>query len=153
MKRFQFSLSKMRDYKKQLMESEKNRLIKLQSDRDNLVRMIKSLQSDYDKIHAQMAKEIIKGVTVMEVKMFQYRKDSIRREQQQLQTQVFLLDGAIERQRKMVVALSQEVSGLDKLEEKQKTEYNIMLAKEDELIISEFITSKFISQQTAVAAR
>ena len=67
-----------------------------------------------------------------------------------MQTQVYILDGAIERQRRVVLGLSQEVSGLEKLEEKQREEHERLLAKENELIISEFIASKFIRDKVAI---
>ncbi len=149
-KKFEFSLSKMRDYKKQLLDSEKNKMLKLQAERNFAKEAIKSLQVDYDTIHTEMTDEITKGVTIMEVKVFQFRKDSVKLEQQQLQTQIYVLDGAIERQRRVVVGLSQEVSGIEKLEEKQRTEYERLLAKENELIISEFIASKFIREKVAI---
>ena len=150
MKKFDFSLSKMRDYKKQLLESEKNKLMKLQAERNFAKEAIKALQVDYDKIHEEMTEKISKGIAIMEIKLFQFRKDSIKLEQQQLQTQVYILDGAIERQRRVVLGLSQEVSGLEKLEEKQREEHERLLAKENELIISEFIASKFIRDKVAI---
>jgi flagellar FliJ protein len=151
MKKFEFSLSKMMDYKKQLLENEKNKMSKLIMDRDSYQNRIDVIQIDYEQIHMKMSEEISKGVTIMEIKMYQYRKDSIKREQNQLYTQISFLEGAIERQRRVVVELSQEISGLEKLEEKQRTEYNRLVAKEDELLISEFIASKFVSQQISSA--
>lgn len=152
MKKFIFSLGRMRDYKKQLLESEKNKLIRLQTDLDSAVRMIQSLQNDYESIHREMTAEIVKGVTAIELKMFEYRKESIRFEQGQLSKQANQLENAVEMQRKNVVRMSQEISGLDKLEERQRTEYNRLVKKEDELIISEFIASRFIRQAAMASA-
>ena len=53
----------------------------------------------------------------------------------------------IEKQRRRVVALSQDVSGLDKLKEEQKNEYNHMLAKENETSIEEFLSFKMTAEQ------
>ena len=70
MKKFEFSLSKMRDYKKQLLESEKNKLMKLQAERNFAKEAIKALQVDYDKIHEEMTEKISKGIAIMEIKLF-----------------------------------------------------------------------------------
>ena len=48
------------------------------------------------------------------------KKASMRREQAQLRIQMNVMESSIEKQRKVVVQMSQEVSGLDKLEEKQR---------------------------------
>jgi hypothetical protein len=53
-----------------------------------------------------------------------------------------VMESSIERQRRVVVRLSQEVSGLDKLEEKQRAEYDYLVTKENEQIIEEFLSFK-----------
>ena len=51
----------------------------------------------------------------------------------------------IEKQRRNVVRLSQEVSGLDKLEDQQLEEYKKLLAKENETSVEEFLSFKMSS--------
>ena len=55
----------------------------------------------------------------------------------------------MERQLKVVIAASQDVSGLNKLEEKQLEEYQLAAAKADELEIAEFISSRMIRERIA----
>jgi hypothetical protein len=58
---------------------------------------------------------------------------------------MLFLDTYIERQRKVVMKLSQELTGYDKLEEKQFSVYNQKLAKETETLIEEFVSFKSAS--------
>jgi flagellar biosynthesis chaperone FliJ len=74
--------------------------------------------------------------------MYEFRKSGVREEQKQLGIEVSKLDIMIERQRKIVVALNQEIASLDKLEEKKLEEYNDQVNKENEMLISEFITTR-----------
>ena len=54
---------------------------------------------------------------------------------------------AVERQRRTVLAASQEVSGLDKLQEKQWEEYRHLYAKDSERQISEYLTMQVNRQK------
>ena len=56
------------------------------------------------------------------------------------------MDMKIEKQRRKVVALSQDVFGLEKLREQQKTEYDHLAVKENESAIEEFLSFKLSAE-------
>ena len=58
----------------------------------------------------------------------------------------------VQKQREIVISASQEVSGLDKLEEKQLEEYRHEVNKENETEINEQITSKLVRKDSDAAA-
>lgn len=57
------------------------------------------------------------------------------------------LAASIELQQKRIEKLKQETSSYDKLEEKQREEYNAEILKEQEQVISEFISQKLIREK------
>ncbi len=140
MKKFEFTLTKMRDYKRQILEREKGYLLSLYSEYNQLEQRYKDLSQEYTDICRSSDSDMKKGISVKEIHIYEMKKDAVRQEQKQIQIQERVLESSIEKQRKAVVKISQEVSGLDKLEEKQLQEYTYLCGKENEQIIEEFIS-------------
>lgn len=149
MKKFQFTLSKMLDYKDQILDREKNTLMQIRSQINAIAEKISSYEEEFDKVSLEMQTKSAKGITVLEIKGYDYRLESIRHQLKQLENEKKVLEQAAERQLKVVIAVSQEVSGLDKLQEKQLEEYNYDLAKSEELFISELVASNIIRENLA----
>jgi len=149
MKKFQFTLEKLRDYKGQLFENEKGKLMKLIAERDACLARIDALEQDFLRLHGELSEKMKSGINARHVQLFEFRKNNVREEQAQMRVQVNILEGAIERQRRVVVALSQEIESLNKLEEKKLEEYNDKVNKENEMLISEFIVSSLARQNAS----
>ncbi len=145
MKNYVFSLKKIRDYKEQMLNKEKNTLLGLRNEKTELEVQKEHLFDELKSITAKYNEDIARGTTVMKLKLFQYSRENIVREQQELDKQMQFLDTYIERQRKVVVKLSQELTGYNKLEEKQFTEYTKKAAKESEAFIEEFVSFQSVS--------
>lgn len=147
MKKFVFSMQKMHDYKKQILESEKNILMSLRREKNEYEQRLDTLACNMDALSNQSQKEIAKGTTASKLMFYSMQMDGIKREETEVRYQINITDMKIEKQRRRVVALSQDVSGLDKLKEEQKNEYNHMLAKENEISIEEFLSFKMTAEQ------
>lgn len=147
MKKFAFSLNKMLDYKDQMLQKEKGTLSQFRSQKNKVDKQIEMLEQEFLLCDEKLKEESKKGITVVKVQSYNFMLGNIRQQIKQLTLQQKVFEAAIENQIKVVVAASQEVSGLDKLKEKQLEEYNQMVAKSDELIISEFISSKLICER------
>lgn len=147
MKKFQFSLSKVLDYKDQMLEKEKNYLADLNAQKANVDQRIDAFQNEFEIVNQRFMKETAKGISVIQIKSFEYQLQSIRYQIKQLKSQQSALGCAVEKQIQVVVEASQEVTGLDKLEEKQRTQYNMEQAKGNEAQIAEFVSSQFIRQR------
>lgn len=150
MKKYEFSLERIRDYKNQMLGREKNILLGLRMERRGLEDRISALDADYEKINDEMHGNFEEGMTVSQINIYEFRKNGVREEKRVLLKRIELLDISIERQQKRVKSLKQEVSGLDKLEEKQLEEYNAALNKEQELVISEFVSSNYGKDGTGI---
>ena len=142
MKKFNFTLQKMREYKKQILEGEKGYLMSLYSEYNQLEQRYDDLNTEMRDVCLAASEDMKKGISVREIQVYEIKKSSIRREQTQLRIQMNVMESSIEKQRRLVVRMSQEVSGLDKLEEKQRAEYNYLVNKENEQVIEEFLSFK-----------
>ncbi len=139
MKPFRFSLERMRTYKNQLLDREKSTLKVLQQRQneieDRLERMIHFREQKSGELIAKQQK----GITVQEMDIYRLYIENARLQIKQLEIEQRIAAVETERQLKMVVRASQEVSGLDKLEEKQLQAYQQQAAKEQEQVISELL--------------
>lgn len=145
MKKFVFSMQKMRDYKKQILESEKNVLLGLRREKNILEEKMDQLENTMNNLRKQSNEEVSKGTTASKLMFYSMQMDGVKREQTQTKYQINLADMKIEKQRRNVVKLSRELSGLDKLEEQQREEYRKLEAKENETSIEEFLSFKMTS--------
>jgi flagellar FliJ protein len=142
MKKFTFTLLKLKDYKEQILDIEKNILAQLNHEKNVLIMRREQLDADYYMLCEELKQKSKVGVMAMEVQLYQFRKDMVKEEQKEIDLKVKILDVKIEKQTAVVVAMKQEVEGLCKLEEKQLEEWEAELAKETENIISELISTK-----------
>jgi flagellar export protein FliJ len=142
MKKYNFPLGRIRDYKEQLLDREKNTLSGLNIEKNNCLLRIEQLMLDYIYIDNEMKAEYAKGTDISKIRIFAYRKDCVKTETEQIKERVKLLEKAIEKQIKVVVKISQEVEGYNKLEEKKIEEYRQEVKKETENTLGEFISTK-----------
>ncbi len=149
MKKFKFSLGKMRDYKEQILDREKNALLQLQMRKDRIDEKIGGLERELEQVAEELQAQARKGTTALEVKCFHFQMENMRRQLKQLRNEQKILAASVENQRKVVLSASQEVAGLDKLEEKQYEEYRSLQMKTEELVVSEYVSSQVIRQRAA----
>ena len=146
MKKFAFSLQKMYDYKKQILEAEKNNLMALRREKNDMELRIEQLDVLMNEIREKSNHEVALGTTASKLMFYSMQMDGIKREQTQLRYQINLMDMKIEKQRRKVVTLSQDVFGLEKLREEQKAEYDHLAVKENESAIEEFLSFKLTAE-------
>lgn len=146
MKKFAFSLQKMYDYKKQILESEKNTLMGLRREKNEYLNRQEFLAQTMDEIRIRSGEEVAKGTTAAKLMFYSMQMDGIKREQTQIKYEINIMDMKIEKQRRKVVAISQDVSGLEKLRDEQKSEYDHLAAKENETAIEEFLSFKLSAE-------
>jgi flagellar export protein FliJ len=147
MKKFEFSLGRIRDYKNSILDKEKSVLASLRMEQASSEKRIAELDNYEAEINEEMRNKIREGLSVGEIKMYEFRKNNIRDEKIALNHRLEFLAASIELQQKRIEKLKQETSSYDKLEEKQREEYNAEILKEQEQVISEFISQKLIREK------
>lgn len=149
MKKFEFSLKKMLSYKEQIQDLEKNKLAQLSLKKNKLEDLIESLKQETINLSAQMLKVTQGGTNEAEIRNFSFQLQNNRLYLKQVSNELLLAAYAVEEQLKVVLLATQEVEGLEKLKEKQYEEYLYADTKAQELIVSEFISSKLARESNS----
>ena len=141
MKSFKFSLARMRSYKEQVLEKEKTTLRHLQAERAKIEMDIENLEN-HRKSREEEFKQSKNGLMAGELMLYKFHSENTRLQLNNLYEELERAEARVEAQIKVVVSASQEVSGLDKLEEKQLEEYRYLEAKEMQEEILEMVAKK-----------
>ncbi len=142
MKAYNFSLEKMYKYKEQVFKREKSLLAQLQKKRDDIINNIENLQQEQIQVRETMNEKSSQGMTVMEMQPYKYMIESAVQKIKDLRRQLVLAEQEVEKQLEVVKAIAIEISGLEKLEEKQRSNYDEKLAKEGREELLEFVSLK-----------
>lgn len=140
MKKFEFSLSHMRDYKERLLDEEKGVLQRVKNERDAIEEAIQRLDREFAELSLKMVKAQTQGTTIVELRKLSAQLDNVRLQQEDLKKALQKAELKVEHQMKAVIAANQEVSKLDKLQERQYEEYRHQVNKAEEDRIDEFVS-------------
>lgn len=149
MKQFEFSLERIRNYKVQVLEKEKKTLGFLKLRRDEIAEKICSMESFRDEKTMQVQQKQIEGVSMRELVSLNYLIEGTRKQIQVLQVELYKAEEIVEAQRKIVLSIYQEKTGMDKLEEKQTEEYRLLEAKAFEGEIMQAISNTMMRKTSA----
>lgn len=141
MKKFRFSLDKLKKYKEQILEAEKNTLGIFRKELGELNAELADLTKLIDFKSNELEYIMIRGITPADLAS---HKRFITAKQQEVHATrhlIALKEDEIERQLEVVVEATREVSTLEKLEERQLEEYRMKDMKEQELFIEEFVVN------------
>ena len=140
MKKFEFSLRHMRDYRDRLLDEEKGTLQRRKAERDQIENDIARLEGDFAALSRKMQEKAEKGTTVIELRKLSAQMDNVRLQIQDLEKALVKAEQRVEKQMDVVVEANKEVTKLDKLEEKQREEYRHQVSKAEEDRIDEFVS-------------
>ena len=140
MKKFEFSLRHMRDYRERLLDEEKGTLQRRKAERDQIENDIARLEGDFAALSRKMQEKAEKGTTVIELRKLIAQMDNVRLQIQDLEKALVKAEQRVEKQMDVVVEANKEVTKLDKLEEKQREEYRHQVSKAEEDRIDEFVS-------------
>lgn len=139
MKKFEFSLSHILDYRERLLDEEKGALQRVKAERDAIEENIRRLDREFAEASLKMVKAQMEGTTIVEIRKIGAQLDNIRMQQEQLKKDLQKAELKVDHQMKVVVAANQEVSKLDKLQERQLEEYRHDVGKAEEDRVDEFV--------------
>lgn len=149
MKQFEFSLERIRNYKMQSLDKEKKTLSNLKGKRNEIAEKICAMEKFREEKTAQVQHKQIEGVSMGELISLNFLVENTRKQIETLQIELCKAEAVVEAQRKIVLVIYQEKTGMDKLEEKQTEEYRLLEAKADESEVMQAITNKMMRMSTA----
>ncbi len=141
MKKFSFSLDKLHHYKEQVLDSEKNELLMMIRTKDNLVEEITRLEHFRVDKKRELSEKQRVGINVSDTMSYTFMIDNAKHQLNDMYQELAKKEIEINKQKIVVTNKSTEVKALDKLEDKQKSEYNKEVIKEMDNDISEFVSS------------
>ena len=137
MKRFEFSLNKLKGYKQQVLDREKNDLAHLR--RQQHIDEKNALEEKLRKSNEEFCVKSAQGMSILQVTTFKGYHHSLSQQIKELEASIEKMEVRVQKQLGVVIEATKEVSSLDKLEEKQLEEYNFKVAKADEQFIAEYV--------------
>ncbi len=140
-KRFQFTLDKLKGYKEQVLSKEKGDLAALRAQQAKYAAEQAKVQAELDEANEEFLRKSGSGMTIMEMTLFKEYLNSLSDQIRELERKIQLEEEKIRFQTKVVVEANKDVSSLEKLEDKQREEYNFKVAKAEEQFIEEYVSN------------
>lgn len=147
MKKFEFSLGRVKDYKELVLDREKSALARLQGAKNRLEARMEGIEKNRRMLNAQLKEKTEKGVTVAEIQSYRFQIDGLQKLLEGLKIEHERLAAQVEAQLQAVIAAKREVSGMEKLEEKQLDEYRQEMAAAQQREIAEFVETRVAAKE------
>lgn len=139
MKKFVFSLEKVLNLKQQVLDVHFNEMMQLQERHKLIVDEIEQLNESFHKYNRELNELMQTGIEPQKVMFYKMYFHSITQKinvcikrKEEVERKIFI-------KKEEIITLKVDISGLDKLKEKQKEEYNKCLQKQQELEVEEYI--------------
>ena len=142
MNKFVFSLQKVLDYKQQILDTKINELAVFQKKLLEIENEMEILDSKFKQTNQEMAVEMQAGLTRNEIQVYKLYLSSLNDKTQVLEKRQKQAAEMIAQKKQEVVAIKSEISGMEKLKEKQAREYSCLERKQQELALEEFISQQ-----------
>lgn len=139
MKKFQFSLDKLKGYREQILDKEKNDLAHLRSQQQSLMDEKSRVEESLRLSNEEFIQKSSSGISVLQISMFKSYHQSLSQQIKELEASIEKMELRVQKQLDVVVEATKEVSSLEKLEEKQLEDYNFRMAKAEEQFVSEYV--------------
>lgn len=148
MKKFQFTLEKVFRFRSQQLEIEMNTLALMRYELVELENRLAHLRNELGQKHDDYQMKSQRGMRVIDIQEYQYFKDTLEEQiKAALQEREELIE-RINQQLLIVLEFKKEVSGLEKLKEKQWEEYQEMERKAETEFILELVSAKTINPES-----
>jgi flagellar FliJ protein len=146
MKKFNFPLQKILDYKEYIQKNEEDVLkqlrssyVKLCSNRDELLRIRREYAETFEG-------KCGSGIQISEAVIYKSYISQLNEQIEEFERRIAMVEKEIERQIERVLVATMERTSLDKLKDKCLEEYSFEERKEEERFINEFVSNASASQ-------
>ena len=147
MKKFVFPLNTVLKFKERMAEHEKNLLNRLRLQMQIIAGELTALQEKYHLSKMSYAEKSAAGISVPELILCHAYLKELETE---IDAKTILhqeAELAVDKQMKILIAISQEQKSMEILKDKQFGRYQAQLMKEEEIFIEEFVTNGQISAE------
>lgn len=148
MKKFVFKLAKVKSFKEQTLEVKKGEMLSLQQRLQEIEDRIKSLNDKYRETNNLMVEKMKDGISPADISSYKTFLSDLDIQIRRSVTEKRRVLDLIEIKRQEIVEVNSEISGLERLKDKQYAEYQAQTVKEQENAIEEFISQGHGNVQT-----
>ncbi len=141
MKKFKFSLDKLKSYREQILKTEENELGRRRKKVIALHEERAMLELEVEKLNEEFRRRAMNSMTPQEIKVSKGYIATLQENIRELGGKILKAQDRVEQQIQVVVEATKEVSSLEKLEEGQLEEYNKVAMKHEEQFIEEFVSN------------
>ncbi|XOQ49336.1 MAG: flagellar export protein FliJ [Eubacteriales bacterium] len=139
MKKFIFSLEKVLSFKQQTLDIQKNELLQMQTKLAEIKKEINTLNSLFAETNQKMKKELQTGLNASDMSIYKAYFNTLNQKILRLVEDKSKMLEAIAQKKADIIALNSDISGLEKLRDKQLAAYLEAFRKREELAIDEFV--------------
>lgn len=140
MKKFAFTLEKVLSFHEQELDVKKQELSVLQASLKSLDKEIQRLKLELVKSSQEMSRSMATGLAASDIVVYQTYFRSLEQKIKLLTQQRSELMKKVEEKKDSVIQTNQDISGLEKLRDKQFQVYQASCRKQQELEIEEFVS-------------
>lgn len=144
MKKFQFTLQKLMDFRQQELDRQKNTLSALQADLQRIYAEKEQLIKQVEEFSAELETVCRQGAQAFEISVRKRYIVTLQQEIHAKDASAARKQEEINKQLGVVVEATKDVRTLEKLEEKQLEDYKVAANKENEQFIEEFVSGQSI---------
>ncbi|WP_085833615.1 flagellar export protein FliJ [Clostridium merdae] len=144
MKKFVFSLEKVLRFHEQELDVKKQELAAIKASLHQLDLKIQQKKLELVQLNQEMSRAITVGLNARDLAVYKMYFRTAEHEIRQLEEQRADLQIKADEKQESVVQTNQEISGLEKLKDKQLDQYNASTRKQQELEIEEFISQSIM---------
>jgi len=139
MKKFMFSLEKVLSFKQQTLNVKMNELGLFQMKLLELEKEINDLNKKFADTNQVMVKSLQTGLRSNDLAVYKLYFNTLNQKIQKLIEDKNRLSDIIAQKKADIIAINSEISGLEKLREKQLAEYLKVVQKSNELAMDEYV--------------
>ena len=144
MKKFQFTLQKLMDFRQQELDRQKNTLSALQADLQRIYAEKEQLIKQVEEFSAELETVCRQGAQAFEISVRKRYIVTLQQEIHAKDASAARKQEEINKQLGVVVEATKDVRTLEQLEEKQLEDYKAAANKENEQFIEEFVSGQSI---------
>lgn len=144
MKKFQFTLQKLMDFRQQELDRQKNALSALQADLQRIYAEKEQLIKQVEEFSVELETICRQGAQAFEISVRKRYIVTLQQEIHAKDASAARKQEEINKQLGVVVEATKDVRTLEKLEEKQLEDYKAVANKENEQFIEEFVSGQSI---------
>ena len=140
-KKFVFTLQKLKEYREQTLDTEKGTLAELRAELAQLEAELEDILEELARLNRELMEMYEDITTSLDISVHKRYINAKQQELHMKRHQILMKNREIEAQLQVVLEATMEVSKLEKLEEHQIEDYKAAEQKETEQFIEEFVSN------------